>query len=80
MLLCQLLAGQAISFRQYGLALVIEVLREHVQLRTSGVRIDSHSLILTPGTDGAFVLAPTGVGGASPADLAALVEGLALQR
>ena len=80
MLLCQLLAGQAISLRQYGLALVIEVLRERHQLRTSGVRIDSHPLILTPGMDGAFVLAPTGVGGASPVGLAALVEGLALQR
>ena len=56
MLLCQLLAGQAIGLRQHGLALVIEVLREHDQLRTSGVRIDSHPLILTPGTDGAGAL------------------------
>jgi hypothetical protein len=79
-LLCQLLAGQAVGLRQHGLALVIEVLREHGQLRTSGVRIDSHPLILTPGTDGAFVLAPAAAGGASPAGLAALVEGLALQR
>jgi hypothetical protein len=32
------------------------------------------------GANGAFVLAPTAIGSASPADLAALVEGLALQR
>jgi hypothetical protein len=35
---------------------------------------------LTPGTDGAFVLAPAAAGGASPVGLTALVEGLALQR
>ena len=73
-------SGSGTGLRQHGLALVIEVLREHAQLRASGVRIDAHPLILTPGTDGAYVLAPAAAGGASPAGLAALVEGLALQR
>ena len=56
--------------RPYVVILVIEVLREHGQLRTSGVRIDSHPLILAPGTGGAVVLAPAAAGGASPAGLA----------
>ena len=43
---CHLLAVQAASLRQHRLALVVEVLSKQFQLRTAGVRIDTHRLIL----------------------------------
>lgn len=49
-LLCQLLAGQAVGLRQDRLALAIEILQEHAGLGTIGVRINSHLLILAGDT------------------------------
>ena len=50
-LLCQLLAGQSVGLRKNCLALIIEVMREHAELRTMGIRINSHSLIFPGGED-----------------------------
>src|SRR5260370_624200 len=45
-LLGHLRLGQPVGLRQHGLALVVEVLPEQGGFRASGVRIDSHTLML----------------------------------
>ena len=50
-LLRSLLAGQSVGLRKQRLALIIELLQEHAQIRTMGTRIDSNPLILPGGED-----------------------------
>ena len=42
---------QSVGLRKQRLTLVIKILREHAELRTIGIRVDSHSLILPRGED-----------------------------
>lgn len=48
-LLCQLLAGQTVGLWKHRLTLIVKILRKHAQLRTIGIKINSHPHILPNG-------------------------------